>query len=70
LKILKDLLKAKWLKEIKKNLIPRKSQTSRLLKWQVKSKKYYQKNEYTTLLKAYWKWYHQKEGNSWEEFNA
>jgi len=21
------------------------------------------------LPKAYWKWYHQREGNSWEEFN-
>jgi len=22
------------------------------------------------LLKAYWKWYHQREGNNWEEFNV
>jgi len=22
------------------------------------------------LLEAYWKWYCQREGNSWEEFNA
>jgi len=21
------------------------------------------------LLEVYWKWYHQREGNSWEEFN-
>ena len=36
----------------------------------MKSRKYYQKDEYTTLPKVYWKWYCQREGNSWEEFNA
>jgi len=41
LKIPKDLLKAKWLREIEEDLVLKESQTSRLLKWQIKSRKYY-----------------------------
>ena len=41
LRIPKNSLKAKWSKEIKEDLVPGESQTSRLLKWQVKSRKYY-----------------------------
>ena len=52
----KDLLKAKWLKEIEEDE-PEGLKTSRLLKWQVKSKKYYAKDKYTTLPETYWKWY-------------
>jgi len=40
-KILKDLLRAKWSKEIKENLVLKELQISKLLKWQIKSKKYY-----------------------------
>ena len=36
----------------------------------MKSRKYYIKDKYTTLLEIYQKWYHQQKGNSWEEFNA
>ena len=53
-KFLKDLLKAKWLKEIKKDKSKR-PKTRRLLKWQVKSKKYYIKDKYIILLKTYQK---------------
>ena len=67
-KILKDLLRAKWSQEIKEEK-PVGNCINKLLKWQVKSKKYCEKEKYTTLPKAYWKWYHQKKGNSWEEFN-
>ena len=70
LRIPKDLLRTKWSREIKGDLVLGELQTSRLLKWQVKSRKYYQKDEYTTLPEIYQKWYCQREGNSWEEFNA
>jgi len=43
---------------------------NKLLKWQVKSKKYYMKDKYTMLLEVYWKWHCQHKGNNWEEFNA
>jgi len=67
-RILKDSLRAKWLQEIKEeesvgNYI------SKLLEWQVKSKKYYKKEKYTTLPEVYWKWYYQRKDNSWEKFN-
>jgi len=54
LKILEDLLKAKWLKEIEKEgfKIPK---ASGLLKWQIKSRKYYIKDKYTTLPEVYQK---------------
>ena len=55
-KVLKDLLKAKWLKEIKEDNL-KTLKTSGLLKWQIKSKKYYVKDKYTTLLEMYQKWY-------------
>ena len=42
-KVLEDLLKAEWLKEIKKDCF-KILKTSRLLKWQIKSKKYYVKD--------------------------
>ena len=57
-KILKDLLKAEWLKKIEEDCskIPK---INGLLKWQVKSKKYYIKNKYTILPETYQKWYYQ-----------
>ena len=36
----------------------------------MKSRKYYIKDQYTTLPEMYYKWYCQQKGNSWEEFNA
>ena len=56
-RILKDLLKAEWLKEIKKDE-PKRLKTNRLLKWQIKSRKYYIKDKYTTLPEVYRKWYY------------
>ena len=55
-KVPKNSPKAKWLKEIKENK-PKGPKTSRLLKWQVKSKKYYVKDKYIILPKTYQKWY-------------
>ena len=51
LKVSKNSLKTEWLKEIKK--------ISGLLKWQMKSRKYYKKNKYIILPKVYWKQYRQ-----------
>jgi len=68
LRIPEDLLKIKWLQEIKKEK-PVENCISKLLKWQVKSRKYYKKEEYTILLEVYQKWYCQRKNNSWEEFN-
>ena len=42
LKILKDLLRAKWLQEIEEEE-PVKNYINKSLEWQVKSKKYYKK---------------------------
>jgi len=52
LKILKDSLKAEWLQEIKEEE-PVENCISKLLKWQVKSRKYYEKEKYTILPKVY-----------------
>ena len=57
------------MKEIKENE-PKKPKASGLLKWQVKSRKYYIKDKYTILPETYQKWYCQQKGNSWEEFNT
>jgi len=54
LKVLENSLKAKWLKEIEEDEFE-ESKISGLLKWQIKSKKYYVKDKYTILPKAYWK---------------
>ena len=54
LRVLKNLLKAEWLKEIKENE-PEKPKASRLLEWQIKSKKYYVKDKYITLPEIYQK---------------
>ena len=51
-------------------MLPKKPNTSGLFKWQVKSKKYYEKNKYIMLPKFYWKWYCQQKGNSWKKFDA
>ena len=62
-KVLEDSLKAKWLKEIKE-VEPKIPKTSGLLKWQMKSRKYYKKIKYIILPEVYQKQYHQQEGNS------
>ena len=51
-RVLKDLLKTKWLKEIEKDC-PKIPKMSGLLKWQMKSRKYYVKNKYIMLLEVY-----------------
>ena len=53
-KISKDLLKAKWLQEIKKEK-PVENHISKSLEWQVKSRKYYKKEKYTMLPEVYQK---------------
>ena len=49
-RIPKDLLRAKQLKEIKEDCF---KTVNGLLKWQMKSKKYYVKDKYTTLPETY-----------------
>jgi len=68
LRILKDSPRAEWLQKIEKKESV-KNCISKLLKWQVKSRKYYEKEKYTILPEVYWKWYCQRKGNSWKEFD-
>ena len=51
-KIPKDLLRAEWSQEIKEEKLVG-NRISKLLKWQVKSRKYYKKEKYTMLSKVY-----------------